>query len=192
MFCSVILIPYNSKLPYIRSFSKNTKKKINELCKKFCKNSSINIVFSLFKTGDLFLSKDCLPSGLKSFIVYKFVCAGCQSYYIGKTKRHLPTRINEHLVNDKKSHIFKRLLEKPACKNLCHENCFTIMDSTSSSFRLKLKEALHITWLKSNLTILAGKNCFTQFSTRMAAWLLLTFFICLHNQLSSIDSIITY
>ena len=43
------------------------------------------------------------------------------------------------------------------------------------------------------LTILAGKKlCFTQFSTRMDAWLLLTFFICLHNQLSSIDSIITY
>ena len=35
------------------------------------------------------------------------------------------------------------------------------------------------------------KPCFTQFSTRMAAWLLLTFFICLHNQLSSIYSIIT-
>ena len=30
--------------------------------------------------------------------------------------------------------------------------------------------------------------CFTQFSTRMAAWLLLTFFICLHDQLSSIRS----
>ena len=44
---------------------------------------------------------------------------------------------------------------------------------------------------------------FTQFSTRMVDWLLLTFFICLHvatkpcdyglnNQLSSINSIITY
>ena len=30
-----------------------------------------------------------------------------------------------------------------------------------------------------------GKNCFTQFSTRMAVALLLTFFRCLHNQLSS-------
>ena len=36
------------------------------------------------------------------------------------------------------------------------------------------------------------KLCFTQFSTRMAPWLLLTFFVCLHNQLSSIHSIITY
>ena len=80
------------KLPYIGSFSNNTKKKIKELCKKCCKNSNINIVFPLFKTGDLFSSKDCLPSGQKSFVVYKFVCAGCQSCYIVEAKRGL-TRI---------------------------------------------------------------------------------------------------
>ena len=34
--------------------------------------------------------------------------------------------------------------------------------------------------------------CFTQFSTGMAGWLLLIFFICLHNQLSSIHSISTF
>ena len=33
------------------------------------------------------------------------------------------------------------------------------------------------------------KPCFAQFSTTMAAWLLLTCFICLHNQWSSIHSI---
>ena len=44
------------KLPYIGLFSNNTKKKIKELCKKFCKNSNIKIVFSPFKTGDLFSS----------------------------------------------------------------------------------------------------------------------------------------
>ena len=32
---------------------------------------------------------------------------------------------------------------------------------------------------------------FTQISTRMAAWVLLAFFICLHNQLSSIHFIVT-
>ena len=126
-------------------FSNNTKKKIKELYKKFCINANINIVFSPFKTGYLFSSKDCLPSGLKSFVVYKLVCAGCQSCYIGETKRHLPTRVNEHLVIDKKSPIFRHSLENLACRNLCDENCFTIIDSASSSFRLKLKEVLHIT-----------------------------------------------
>ena len=43
------------------------------------------------------------------------------------------------------------------------------------------------------LTILTGKSCFIQFSKRMAGWLLLTFLICLHNQLRSIiHSIITF
>ena len=42
------------------------------------------------------------------------------------------------------------------------------------------------------LTILTRKDlCFTQFSTGMAVCLLLSFFICLHNQLSSVHSIIT-
>ena len=40
----------------------------------------------------------------------------------------------------------------------------------------------------NSLTILTGKNCFTQFTTGMAAWLLLTFLVCSHNQLSSILS----
>ena len=42
------------------------------------------------------------------------------------------------------------------------------------------------------LTILTGKKlCYVQFSTRMTAWLLRTFFICSHNQLSYVPSIIT-
>ena len=39
------------------------------------------------------------------------------------------------------------------------------------------------------------KNCFTQFIvefTEIETWLFLTFFICLLNQLSSVDSIIKY
>ena len=44
------------------------------------------------------------------------------------------------------------------------------------------------------LKILTGKNlCFTEFSTKIhwnTSWLLPTFFICLHNQLSSFNSII--
>ena len=44
------------------------------------------------------------------------------------------------------------------------------------------------------LKILTGRNlCFTEFSTKIhwnTSWLLPTFFICLHNQLSSFNSII--
>ena len=107
------------KLPYIGSYPSSTKKKIYELCKTFCKNTNVKIVFSPFKLQDLFSSKDCLPVALKSFVVYKFTCAGCQSCYIGETKRHLPTRIKEHLQTDTKSHILQHLNENPNCRDLC-------------------------------------------------------------------------
>ena len=56
----------------------------------------------------------------------------------------------------------------------------------------KTLKQLNDTHRESSLTILTGKDwCFTQFSTGMAGWLLLIFLICLHNQLSSIHSIIS-
>ena len=52
-------------------------------------------------------------------------------------------------------HYFHSLLTafavSPNCRDLCDDSCFIIIDHASTSFRLKLKEALHITWLKSVL-----------------------------------------
>ena len=136
------------KLPYIGSYSNSTKKTIYDLCKTFCKNTNFKIAFSPFKFQDLFSLKVCLPVALKFFVVYKFTCAGYQFCYIGETKCHLPTRIKGHLQIDKKSHILQHLNKNPNCRDLCHDSCFIIIDHASSSFKLKLKEALHITWLK--------------------------------------------
>ena len=33
----------------------------------------------------------------RSSIVYKISCLDCNSFYIGETKRHLHTRIQEHM-----------------------------------------------------------------------------------------------
>ena len=103
--------------------------------------------FAIQIAGPIF-SKNCLPVSLKSFFVYKFTCAGCQSCYIRETKRHLPTRVKKHLQNDTKSHILQHLNENPRCRDLCDDSYFIIIDDAPSSFRSKLKEALHITWLK--------------------------------------------
>ena len=86
-----------------------------------------------------------------SFVLYTFTWAWCQSCYIGETKCHLPTRIKEHLQTDTKSHILQHLNENPNCRDLCDDSCFIIIDHASSSFRLKLKEVPHITWLKPML-----------------------------------------
>ena len=119
--------------------------------KHFAKKTNIKIVLSPFQLQDLFCSKDCLPVALKSFVVYKFTCAGCQSCHIGETKCHLPTRIKGHLQTDTKSYILQHLNENTICRDLCDDSYFIIIDHASSSFRLKLKEALHITWLKQVL-----------------------------------------
>ena len=122
----------------------------NEI-KEICKDFSLKIIFRPFKVGDLFSAKDAIPKLLRSFVVYKFVCPGCNVCYIGETTRHLSTRIEEHLEKDKKSHIFKHLDEKHYCKILSTPDCFQIIDSASSKFRLKLKEEMHITWTKPSL-----------------------------------------
>ena len=72
---------------------------------------SVKIVFAPFKVGDLFSVKDKIPKLLKSFVVYKFVCPGCNACYIGEITRHLSRRIEEHLEKDKELHIFRHLDE---------------------------------------------------------------------------------
>ena len=129
--------------------------------KHFAKNTNVKIVFSPFKLQDLFCSEDFLPVAQKSFVVYKFTCAGCQSCYTGETKCHLPTRITEYLQTDTKSHILQHLNENPNWRDLCDDSYFIIIDHASASFRLKLKEVLRITWLKPVLN--KQKNHVSQF-----------------------------
>ena len=57
----------------------------------------------------------------------------------------------EHLETDKKSHIFVHLVNNETCKALSTKNCFEIIDSASTPFKLKLKEAMHIIWKKPSL-----------------------------------------
>ena len=139
------------KLPYIGHISTDVKRKINRFCKFYCKSLSIKIVLTPFKVADMVNVKDPIPKFLKSFVVYKFVCPGCNACYISETTRHLSTRIKEHLETDKKSHIFAHLVNNETCKALSTENCFEIIDSVSTPFKLKLKEAMHIIWKKPSL-----------------------------------------
>ena len=77
--------------------------------------------------------------------------AGCGACYVGETNRHLATRDREHFTSDKNSHIFQHINGSEACRSLCSEDCFSILDTASTSFQLKIKEALHIGWEKPSL-----------------------------------------
>ena len=138
------------KLPFLK-LSKFTQRKISMLAKKYCKNLNIRLAFSSFKIKNLLTVKDRVHRSLRSCVVYKFSCAGCNSVYIGETTRHLSTRVREHLCTDKNSHIFKHLKNSPTCKSLCNESCFKVLDSANNYHSLKIKEALHITWERPNL-----------------------------------------
>ena len=37
------------------------------------------------------------------------------------------------------------------CRSLCSEDCFKILDSASTRFQLKIKEAMHILWEQPSL-----------------------------------------
>ena len=104
----------------------------------------IKLVFSSFKIGKLFSVKDPIPGGLRSRVVYKFACEGCNACYVGETTRHFSTPVGEHLVSDRALHIFKHLQNSEHCCTLCSVDCFHILDHASMGFQIKIKEALDI------------------------------------------------
>ena len=130
------------RLPYIGNISHHIKNKLSKLCKEFCKeNFNIKLVFNSFKIKNYFSYKDPILDDLKSFLVYKFICASCSSRYIGKGCRHFKTRIEEHIKKDYKSHIFKHIHSTATCFDSYNYLCFKIIDKVNSKFDLKIKEA---------------------------------------------------
>jgi len=87
--------------------------------------------------------KDPIPRGLHSRVVYKSVCAGSNACYVGETPGFF-SRMCEHLICDRASHIFKHLENSEHCRALCSVDCFHILDHAPTRFQLKIKEAFHI------------------------------------------------
>ena len=76
-------------------------------------------------------------------VIHQFTCAD-------ETSRHSSTRIKEHTVSDKNSHIFKHFSQFPSWRGM-DTPCFRILDSTNSSIDLKLKKAFYISKNKPDL-----------------------------------------
>ena len=140
------------KLPFKGKFSKFTENKLQNLSKQFCKEVTIiKIIFSTFKLASLFSTKDKVPYGLKSYVIYKFLCAGCNASFVGETYRHISTRTHEYLKTDKSSNIYWHLLKNLQCKSIFDDNCFSILDLARTKYTLKLKKGMYIKWLGSSL-----------------------------------------
>ena len=139
------------KLPYLNA-SAFSQRKIKSLLKSCCTNLQIGLAISSYNVSNMFSIKDLIPISLRSLVVYKFSCAGCNFVYVGETCRNFSTCAREHLAWDKNSHIYKHLISSKTCRNTdSNENCFTILDTAKCSYPLKIKEALHSNWLKPTL-----------------------------------------
>ena len=127
-----------------------------------------------------------IPAGLRSRVIHKFSCAGCSACYIGETNRHFATPIREHLASDKHSHIFKHLRGSENCRSLRSEDCVKILDSASTSFQLKIKEAMHMLWEQPSLNSQV-KHLNLSLSYQLVSFLSLnSLYVCFYSVLAFI------
>ena len=118
----------------------------------------------VFKTQarlrDYFPFKDRVPQPLRSSVVYRFVCAGCNASYIGKTLRHLNVRAGEHIgissltgkpIKSKQSAVSDHLRVCDS-HNACFDD-FDVLASANNNFELELKESLLIHRDKPSLNL---------------------------------------
>jgi len=83
---------------------------------------------------------------MRARVIYKFTCAHCNVCYIGETRRHLKTRIKEHLSGDKNYHVLKHLKASLDCQKANSDQSFTVIDTAHTDYQLNIKEAMHIKW----------------------------------------------
>ena len=105
----------------------------------------LQFAFSTYKIGHAFSYKDKVPRLLRSNVIYKFTCSVDPTIvYIGRTKRHLTTRLHEHRSSP--SAIRTHLDSCNNC-NIDFDNRFEVIDSAAYEFQLAIKEAI---WIKQS------------------------------------------
>ena len=97
---------------------------------------NVRIVCTSFKVKSYFSLKCSTPLPLLSNVVYKFQCLrNANQFYIGKTKRHLATRMGEH--KHANSAVYDHLNDCQVCKDML---LFCIAKHSSSSSILKRQQ----------------------------------------------------
>ena len=140
---TVFLIPYIG-LPSV-IFGKKLKRLLKEY---YC--MYVKVVFSSFKVKNYFSLKRHTPMPLMANVVYQFTCLrDANSTYIGKTIRHLATRVKEHTTSP--SVIKEHLSSCATCKGNYSCNSFKVTDSANNDFEVSIKEALRIKHNNPNL-----------------------------------------
>ena len=137
-------------------FSTVTRKKTGRFLQRYRHKNC----FFFFQNQEFFSFKDPIPDALKSLVVYQFTCVGCNSRSIGETSRHFATRVKEHLLTDKNSHVYEQLNGSPSCKRKYLVGSFKILDSAKTRRCPELKEVIYISRLKPELNAQLQRNDF--------------------------------
>ena len=92
---------------------------------------------------------------MRSHVVYKYKCQCCGALYVGQTRRHIHTRISEHMgVSSKNgnklsvSQMSAVLTHHHLIKYTISDSDFTILTSDNSKFDFEMRESLLISKLK--------------------------------------------
>ena len=143
-------------LPFLGKHSLELKSKITRFADKYFPTCRIKVIFKCNNRLKNFLVfKDKIPLNVRSHLLYRYTCDGCNAIYIGKTRRHYLVRVFEHLGISLRTH--RKFTYNPnngnnsAILNHVHgHNCtgkeknFKIIGSASNDYHLCLKESLLI------------------------------------------------
>ena len=101
----LLILPFHGKLSSILD------KRLSSLLRDAYPQVNLKVIFrTTFRIANLFVFKDKLPLRLKSHVVYGVHCTNCDSFYVGKTKRHVQTRFKEHRDPRKQSAVMEHLI----------------------------------------------------------------------------------
>lgn len=137
-------------IPYHGTASVTLAKRLRKMVEKT--KSSIELSFSTCKVSSYFSNKEKIPGLLRSSVIYKFTCGAVPACaYIGRTSRHLLTRIREHAST--RSAVSEHLSSCVTCNPADLSTNFKIIDSAHTSSELAIKEALHISANSPSLNV---------------------------------------
>ena len=137
-------------ISYTGKHSLNLRNKLSKLLRQFYPQCLIRVIFKPEMTiHNLFRYKDMLPKDLASSVVYQYSCDSCKATYIGKTKRHLKTRIHEHKGRSVRTGKVVTTPLHSAIRDHSHEadhpikdDNFSIIASSDSDMELLILESI--------------------------------------------------
>ena len=155
----VITVPKKElriSLPFLGKQSFELKKNLSKLVSTHLPQCKLQVIFnSNNRLRNFFNFKDKIPLRCRSHLLYKYTCDGCNSIYIGKTRRHYLVRVFEHLglslaTHKKYTYNQNNINNSAILNHINQQKCigkqdnFKIIGSAKNDSLLCIKETLLI------------------------------------------------